>query len=110
MPTGAKSINRAKGLRGSTLILQLVILNLESVSRCKRLRVSTLNSRFVILNLFQDLTCFNVHKGFALFLLMILGKILSSAKPPQDDSFYSFLLGKVCPTYSIGALFRCWLA
>ena len=33
----------------------------------------------VILNSFQDLMCFSAYKGFTLFLLVILGKILSSA-------------------------------
>ena len=35
----------------------------------------TFNYRTVILNSFQDLVCYSVYKGFALFLLVILGKI-----------------------------------
>ena len=41
-----------------------------------------LNSRLVIPNLFRDLMCFSIYKGFALLLLVILGKIL---KQVQDD-------------------------
>ena len=44
--------------------------------------VLALNSRLVIPNLFRDLMCFSIYKGFALLLLVILGKIL---KQVQDD-------------------------
>ena len=87
----------------------------------RRLKASTLNSRLVIPNLFRDLLCFNVCKGFTLFILVILGKILKRvqddilgigcehSKPSCTGLRFRIFVGQVCPTYSIGSGLRIWL-